>query len=367
MYPMFVLVVLALLGTRDLALATHQSRSQLAKRFAVTAGVASALSISGYYAVMAIVEHGGEHARTAELHVWIMWSAILSIGLTLIWVPAATWMHVMRGLFITLAIADGFLTVHFNQLTMWYEGGQLKQSWNRLSSERNPSFDLLPRGLRRDQLAPQWSDVDARPHNKNLPLKIATLENYVGLKNRFHTDLVQRPVLSAMATGSSRIWCSSHVVAVPPSEAAYAAFVERSESLGKGVLVVHPRDQLMIGRVGSADGAIARIHELPAATPGTVSLKAYSPHELSFGVTCPAKGWLLVTDRWSRGWQATVNGKATEVWGGNFEFRALPVEGGTSDVHFMYKPAGFPLLVIISWSVVFLSLAYSLYARVRNP
>ena len=224
----------------------------------------------------------------------------------------------------------------------------------------------MSRGLRRDQLAPPWSDIDATPHNKNLPLKIPTLENYVGFNNRFHLDLVQRSVVSAMATGSDRIWCASQVIAVPPSDAAYAAFVERSERLGKGVLVVHPRDQLMTGGFAASDDAIAKIYELPAATTGTVSLKAYRPDELRFEVTCPAKGWLLVTDRWSRGWQAAVNGRPTEVWGGNFVFRALAVEAGRSDVHFTYKPAGFPLLVILSWSVVFVSLACSLYQPFRG-
>jgi hypothetical protein len=360
-YPMFVLVVLALLGTRDLALASPDSRSQLSKRFAVTAGVLSAASISGYYVVRLIVEDAGEHARSAELHLWIVWSATFTIGLALMWVPAATWMRLLRGLLITLAVGDGLLTVHFSQPTMWYEDGHLKESWNRLASERNPSVDLLSRGLQRDQLAPQWSNIDATPHNKNLPLKIPTLENYVGFNNRFHLDLVQRPLLSATATGSNRIWCASQVIAVPPSDAAYAAFVERSERLGKVVLVVHPRDQLMTGAFPTSDDAIAKIYELPAATPGAVSLKAYRPDQLRFDVTCPAKGWLLVTDRWSRGWQAAVNGRPTEVWGGNFVFRALAVEAGRSEVHFTYKPTGFPHLVILSWLVVFVSLACSLY------
>ena len=102
------------------------------------------------------------------------------------WVPAAMWMRLLRGLLVTLAVGDGLLTVHFSQPTMWYEGGHLRESWNRLASEHNPSVDLMHHdGLRRDQLAPPWSDIDATPHNKNLPLKIPTLENYVGFKIGF--------------------------------------------------------------------------------------------------------------------------------------------------------------------------------------
>ena len=40
----------------------------------------------------------------------------------------------MRCFMIALAIADGLLTVHFSQPTLWYEGRRLKESWNRLSS-----------------------------------------------------------------------------------------------------------------------------------------------------------------------------------------------------------------------------------------
>ena len=117
---MFVIVVLALLGTRDLALASPDSRSQLAKRLAVSAGVLSAASISGYYVVRLIVAHAGQHARSAELHLWIVWSAIFSISLALMWVPTIIWMRWLRGLLITLAVWDGLLTVYFSQPTMWY-------------------------------------------------------------------------------------------------------------------------------------------------------------------------------------------------------------------------------------------------------
>jgi uncharacterized membrane protein YfhO len=97
-----------------------------------------------------------------------------------------------------------------------------------------------------------------------------------------------------------------------------------------------------------------------------VTVKAYLPNELSFEATCAEKGWLLVTDRWSRAWAAIVNGKPAVVWGGNFVFRALEVEAGKNDVRFTYSAVGFPLLVILSWSVIFLTAACSLHAWIRG-
>ncbi len=276
-YAMFAAIVLALLGTRDLALASRGLRSQLSTRFAIAAVALSTSAVSAYYAVMAIVEHAGEHQRSAEVHMWLVWSAICGIGLGLILAPAHTRIRLTRGLLIALAIVDGSFAVYLSQPTMWREGDHFKAGWDRLASEHSRSFDLSSRGLRRDEQPPEWSNVERPPHNKNLPLKIPTLRNYVGFNNRFHLSLVQRPLLSAMATGSNRIWCSNEVVAVPLSDAAYDAFVARSESLRSGVLVVHPRDPVTSSGLEPSDDALARIAELPAATTATVRLKAYRP------------------------------------------------------------------------------------------
>ena len=366
-YPMFAVVVLALLGTRDLTSQSRGPRPSVGRRFVLSAGFVAALAISVYYTVATMAEHAGQHARGAQLHLWVVWSGICAVALVLARTPADKRIWIKPALLITLATADAFFTIHLAQLTI-YDTGRARAIWNRVAAEHHSSFDLTATGWYRDQLAPEWLTAEGAPHNKNLPLKLPTLQNYAPFGNRFYVDLVQRPVLSAMATGANRIWFSSHVVAVRPTDAAYVAFVERSESLHRGVLVVHPRDLQVMSResVTSEDAAIANIYQLPAATPVNVNVKAYHPNELSFDVTCPEKGWLLVTDRWSRGWQATVNGKPTDVWGGDFIFRALAVEAGRSDVHFTYHAVGFPLLVILSWSTVFVTLGWSISSTIRR-
>ena len=91
---------------------------------------------------------------------------------------------------------------------------------------------------------------------------------------------------------------------------------------------------------------------LPAAKPLTGSalqLVAYTPEHLRLRVLVDEAGWLLVTDSWSRGWTATVNGKPSEIAGGNFLFRAVKVDAGASTLDFRYRPFGYPWLVIVSW------------------
>jgi hypothetical protein len=323
------------------------------------------LAISAYYAVMLNAGHTG-HARTsAEVHLWVMWTSVFSVALAMIWTPGNARMRIMRQLLTTVAIVDVLFTVHLAQPTM-YQDGSFKAIQVRVAASHNSSLDLAPGGLQRYQLAPAWSTSEGVPQNKNVLLKIPTLENYIVFYNRFHLDQIKRPVLSTMATGPSRFWCSSQVVVAPASDVTYSAFVARSDSLGKGVLVIHSRDQLLTPSRATSDETIARIHELPPVSDAIVTLKAYSPNELSFEATCAEKGWLLVTDRWSRSWEAIVNGKPAIVWGGNFVFRAVEVEAGKNDVRFTYNAVGFPLLVILSWSVIFLTAACSLHALIKS-
>jgi uncharacterized membrane protein YfhO len=81
-------------------------------------------------------------------------------------------------------------------------------------------------------------------------------------------------------------------------------------------------------------------------------LVAPAPKSELLDVDAPARGWLLVTDRWAQGWQACVNGQPQPVWIGQFIFRAVEVEPGANRVEFSYRPFGYPRLLALSWSVL---------------
>jgi len=94
---------------------------------------------------------------------------------------------------------------------------------------------------------------------------------------------------------------------------------------------------------------------LPAAKRVAAALERYEPDELTLTVDCPTDGWLLVTDRWSRAWRATVDGTPSPVLGGDFIFRALGVHAGSNRIRFTYHPPGLPGLLMLSWGVVLLT------------
>ena len=86
----------------------------------------------------------------------------------------------------------------------------------------------------------------------------------------------------------------------------------------------------------------AAISRLVGADRIAAQVLRYEPNELELAVRSPNRGWLLVTDRWAPGWRATVNGRPTDVGGGNFVFRAVPVDAGPNAVRFSYRPTAWP-------------------------
>jgi uncharacterized membrane protein YfhO len=92
----------------------------------------------------------------------------------------------------------------------------------------------------------------------------------------------------------------------------------------------------------------------------------YRPAELQLSIDAPARGWLLVTDRWGPGWRAEVNGQPVQVLGGNFVFRAVEVQAGRNVVRFWYRPAAFPALLLVSWSVMSGLAVTAIYGFIRQ-
>jgi uncharacterized membrane protein YfhO len=86
---------------------------------------------------------------------------------------------------------------------------------------------------------------------------------------------------------------------------------------------------------------------------------------LAFSISAPDDGWLLVTDRWARGWEATVNGLPAEVLGGDFLFRAIHISAGNDIVSFEYRPEFLKPMLTLSWGTLAVVLALSLLCAKR--
>jgi hypothetical protein len=151
------------------------------------------------------------------------------------------------------------------------------------------------------------------------------------------------------------------------SDAAWDRFVARANATHTLPLVVH-RPEAMVARPAEGD-VLPDLAAFPSPEPIAVRVTRYVPEELALEVDAPAAGWLLVTDRWSRSWHASVDGREVPVFGGDFVFRAVQVHAGTNLVRFRYEPTGYLPLVAASWStlaiVAALAVAGTLRARKR--
>jgi hypothetical protein len=349
LYAMLCAGVLALLATRDLQGPAVGPRT--ARWFLGAAAIAATGAVAAFALVLGSVDRVGDDVVRASVHLGLVWLGMVAAAALALGTGGT---RRLPAALVVIAVLDAALTAGLTRPTT-YDTGRPRRVWDLIDAQHDPRLDLTPHGLRRELRAPRW--LGGQLNNKNLPLKIATLDNFVALGHRFHTAIARDPRLAASAIGGQRIWFARESVQAAPTDAAFAAFVRRAGELAALPLVVHARHDMARGyrpgEPGPGDAGDAdRIAALGAAQRVEATVLAYRPNELDVEVSCPDAGWLLVTDRWAPGWQATVNGEPVELLGGNFVFRAVRVGAGRSAVRFAYRPWGWPGLLVASWGTL---------------
>ncbi len=365
LYAMFAAAILALHGATECEDYIDDVDAGIWKLFLGTSLFSASAAFAAYVYTTRAVKDVGNQIRFANVQLGCVWLGVVGIGLVLFF---PRFRKLLPILFIAFAFFDASLTMRIANRTI-FSTGERRQIWNRINLDHNPRLDLMANGFKRDEQPAEW--MGSPPNNENVPLKIPTLFNYETMTNRIHSDFERHPVLVDMSTGSDRMWFASEVAVVPPTINSYNAFVGRVEALAAPVLVVHSRsDMARVRDLSSMSPAVGggdkNVSILPRAERIYSKLLRYMPNELSFQVFCPGDGWLLVTDRWARGWKAWVNGRETEVFGGDFLFRAVQVQAGNNTIHFEYHPGGWPVLLIASWSTLLLVFGNCAIAEIRR-
>ncbi|MBC8170338.1 MAG: YfhO family protein, partial [Anaerolineae bacterium] len=65
---------------------------------------------------------------------------------------------------------------------------------------------------------------------------------------------------------------------------------------------------------------------------------SYADTEAQFTVEAPNGGYLLLTDAYYPGWQATINGETVPLYRADVMFRAVALKPGNNEVRFTYAP-----------------------------
>jgi hypothetical protein len=222
------------------------------------------------------------------------------------------------------------------------------------------SFDQTPRGLQRS--------VDSAfqgLNNHDAIQRVAVLRSLDPLSAQLLARTFAALPLAATATGEQRTFFAPAVAVAEADAKTLEHLARQFDMAGAPVLVVHPA-------AGQPPPAPALpLDQLPFATRVPIELRAYLPEKLHFDVDAPADGWLLVTDRYTQGWRAQVDGQATPVWKANLFFRAIQIPAGRHEILFAYHPPGHPWLLILSWSTFAAILGLTVFElrrrRMRPP
>ena len=85
---------------------------------------------------------------------------------------------------------------------------------------------------------------------------------------------------------------------------------------------------------------------------GTATVTGYGPNEILLDAEARTEGFVFLSEIFTPGWRAFVDGVEVPVVRANYLFRAIPITAGTHQVRMMYEPLSFRVGAIISASTV---------------
>ena len=85
-----------------------------------------------------------------------------------------------------------------------------------------------------------------------------------------------------------------------------------------------------------------------APSASQVTIPTYAPEQVTVQASTQAPGYLVLTDAWYPGWQATLDGQPMPIERANVHFRAVYLPAGSHTIRFTYRPASYRIGGIIS-------------------
>jgi hypothetical protein len=88
--------------------------------------------------------------------------------------------------------------------------------------------------------------------------------------------------------------------------------------------------------------------DITPVTPASISFEAFDANEIRLQVDTSTDGYLVLSEVWYPGWQATVDGTSVPVLRANYAFRAIRLPPGQHEVAFTFAPRSWRVGLIIS-------------------
>ena len=118
-------------------------------------------------------------------------------------------------------------------------------------------------------------------------------------------------------------------------------------------------------RVVILEGSPGRLSRI-TSPDHTLSIIEDGPQVVTLDVQTDNEGWLILTDSWYPGWQATLDGKPVPILRANAAFRAITLTAGQHSVSFTYRPFSFRAGAAISLASLGGLAAILLFGRARQ-
>lgn len=356
LYFVFFISTLAVLGGGDLARAVSAREARDVRRFSAAAMATATIAILVTVHFTWRLWEDGIVGRRSMVHA-VGWVLVIIALAVVRRVPASRRTVVAAVLAVTLAAADALASGAVTRSTTTASGEAVRR-WQDLDARHSTSLDLLPQGLAR--VASSCDAPSARcRRNDQLITKYQSFDPYTTQRHHVHLAMLQDTLLRSVAVGETRVWFADSVVRLPATEESFRAFVAAAHTSKAVPLVIHDPPSMREPFTAPGGGS-SGLDRLPGVSAVPAELLAYGMNQLSLRVTAPRAGWIMVSDRWARSWQARVNGTEVPLYGGNFIFRAVAVSAGASRIDFVYRPVYSLGLLAVSWSVLAAVLAASI-------
>ena len=96
-------------------------------------------------------------------------------------------------------------------------------------------------------------------------------------------------------------------------------------------------------------------------TPPSATLKKETANSIEIDVVAPADGYLVVSDSYTEGWAAEVDGRPAQVERSDLNFRSVKVDKGNHEVNFYYRPRSFFLGLTLSLATLAILFVFGLW------
>jgi uncharacterized membrane protein YfhO len=96
-------------------------------------------------------------------------------------------------------------------------------------------------------------------------------------------------------------------------------------------------------------GALAETQEAGSESAAAAArVVIYEPNRVVIETESQQPGWLVLSDTYYRGWEATVDGRSAAIYQANGCVRAVPLEMGQHEIVFRFRPRSFYTGALIS-------------------